>query len=252
MESGQPPQFIWTKVEKDGRAIYSRLVKGKKLELWVQDGKLMHTHGFEKYVHDFLRMDDDLVEICERISTDKKIKNAIGRCSGLRLTKSEPWETLVCFVCSINNNIPRIRKMVQSLMKDGEVMTPREMLATDLSTLKLGYRQKYLEGCAKLASEGKLAKIGEIHEYEKAKEALMEFPGVGPKVADCVLLFGFGFTEAFPVDVWMMRAMKGYGAKNEKHARELAKKWGKHAGYAQQYLFHSTRTKNDDHLAMVG
>lgn len=239
MESGQPPNFIWN---FDGKR-YSRKVNAENLELW-QDGtgKLHFTEGFDGYIHDFLRLDDDLIEIYSQIATDETMRAAISSCRGLRVTKSDPWETLVCFVCSINNNIPRIRKMVQSLMHEGEVMRPDEMLSEDLSGKRLGYREKYLRGCAEKVMGYELEKINSMG-YGEAFLALQEFPGVGPKVADCVLLFGYGFMEAFPVDVWIARQMRElYCAKNAKEARVIAnKKWGAYAGYAQQFLFHAAR-----------
>ncbi|MDD5317702.1 MAG: DNA glycosylase [Candidatus ainarchaeum sp.] len=239
MESGQPPHFTWNCA--NGR--YSRMVGGEKLELWQDSkGRLHFTEGFDEYVHGFLRLDDDLVEIYSQIATDDAMRAAIKSCRGLRVTKSDPWEALVCFVCSVNNNIPRIRKMVQSLMHEGEIMRPVEMLSEDLGKKRLGYREKYLGGCAEKAVDYDLGRIGAM-DYGEARLALQEFPGVGPKVADCVLLFGYGFLEAFPVDVWVARQMKRlYCAKNAADARAIAgRKWGDYAGYAQQYLFHAAR-----------
>ena len=238
MESGQPPHFTWNK--EGGR--YWRLVNGEKAELWMEKGKLRFTEGFDEYARGFLRLGDDLDAIYGSISTDRTMKCAVESCAGLRITKSDPWEALVCFLCSINNNIPRIRKMVQSLMVDGEVMPPEDLAAKDLGGLRLGYRDKFLKGCAEKVVDYEFEKIGPM-DYEEAWKELQTFPGVGPKVADCVLLFGFGFLEAFPTDVWISGVMKrAYGAKNEKDARLAGmKRWGEFAGYAQQYLFESAR-----------
>ena len=236
MESGQPPHFIWN---FDGKK-YWRVVEGKRCELWQENGKLHSTDM--AYAKELLRAKDDLPAICRRIGTDPFMHSAIACNKGLRITKSGPWETIVCFICSINNNIPRIRKMVQSLMAEGEVMPPAEMAVADLSKKRLGYREKYLKATAEMAMNCDLRKIGRTG-YEDAKQALVEFEGIGPKVADCVLLFGYGFLGAFPVDVWIAREMeKRYGVRGEKAVQELArKKWGGYAGYAQQYIYCSAR-----------
>ncbi len=234
MESGQPPHFLWNCHE--GR--YWRVVGGERCELWQEKERLHSTAGFEGYAGKLLREKDDLAAICRKIDTDRFMHDAIGGHRGLRITKSEPWETIVCFICSINNNIPRIKKMTQALMVEGEVMPPEVMFAADLSGKKLGYREKFLKATAEAAMGYDLRKIGRM-KYEKAKEALIEFEGVGPKVADCVLLFGYGVLEAFPVDVWIAREMKRrYSIEGGKKVREFAKKkWGNYAGYAQQYIY---------------
>ncbi len=240
MESGQPPHFLWNC--ENGR--FWRIVGGERRELWQEDGKLKWSEGFGEEAKHLLRSGDNLERICKAIGTDAVMRRAISRHRGLRITKNAPWETIVCFICSINNNIPRIRKMVQSLMVDGEVMPPEVMFAADLGGKKLGYRDKFLKATAEAAMSYDLSRVGRM-EYENAKEALIEFEGVGPKVADCVLLFGYGFLEAFPVDVWIAREMKrGYGLEGERAIREFAKKrWGKFAGYAQQYLYCSARSR---------
>jgi N-glycosylase/DNA lyase len=237
MESGQPPQFIW-KQEGDK---YYRYVEGRKCYLW-QEAELHCTPGYEDYVREFLRAKDDLEEIYAKIATDAAMRAAINRYRGLRLTKNDPWETLVSFVCSINNNIPRIRRNVQSLIHRGRMLTPGEILERDLTRYRLGFRADFLRSIAEHMTSYDLGKIGRMS-YEEAKATLMELPGVGEKVAECVLLFGYGFLEAFPVDVWVGRAMETYyGVRGRKKIAEYARrKWGPYAGYAQQYLYCSIR-----------
>jgi len=239
MESGQPPHFTWN--SENGR--YWRMLGGRKWEIWQENGRVHCTHGFEKRTRELLRLDDDLKKIYRRLCTDAIMREAIAKFRGLRITRNDPWETLVCFILSQNANIPRIRRMVQSLMINGEIAPPKILARKNLAVCKLGYRCDYLQQSAELASRGTLKRIGRMP-YEEARAALLQFPGVGPKVADCVLLFGFGFLEAFPVDVWVMRVMRRWGAKNERDAHEIAKdRWGKCAGYAQQYLYMLARTK---------
>ncbi|MBI5253484.1 MAG: hypothetical protein HY930_03690 [Euryarchaeota archaeon] len=237
MESGQPPNFIWN---KEGNK-YFRYIDGEKCYIWY-DNNLRCTEGFEEHVLKLLRAGDDLNKIYKKISTDAAIKRAIKNYRGLRVTLSDPWETLVCFICSINNNIPRIRKNVQSLMREGRVLTPEEILKADLSKCSLGFREKFLKETAELVLSHDFKKIGET-DYKTAKQTLMEFPGVGEKVADCVLLYGYGFLQAFPIDVWIQRAMeKYYRKKKPAEIRKFAEeRWGSCAGYANTYLYAAVR-----------
>jgi N-glycosylase/DNA lyase len=236
MESGQPPQFLWS---REG-ARYYRLIAGEKCYLW-QDHELHCTPGHEEYVRTLLRAEDDLEAIYAEIATDPAMRRAVDKYRGLRITKSDPWETLISFVCSINNNIPRICKNVQSLMENGRVPSPDELLSRDLEECRLGFRARFLREIAEMMPSYDLDKIGEM-DYLEAKATLMEFPGVGDKVSECVLLFGYGFLEAFPVDVWIARAMERYYGVSGKKAREYARsRWGALAGYAQQYLYCAIR-----------
>ncbi len=233
MESGQPPHFVWC---REGNRYY-RYLRGKRIEIWMEGEKLHCTEGFENYVREFLRLDDDLEAIYKKISTDEAMRRAIKKYRGLRLTRSDPWETLVCFLCSINNSIPRIRKNVQSLMKRGRIPGAEKISRCDLKRCRLGFREKFIKETARLAKSYDFKAI-ETLDYETAREKLMTLPGVGPKVADCVLLFGFGFLEAFPTDVWIERAMKHYYGVEKREVRQFAaRRWSQYAGYAQQYLY---------------
>lgn len=237
MESGQPPQFIW---RKEGDK-YLRYIEGEKCYLW-QGKRLHYTPEFKDYVEEFLRVKDDLEDIYSAIATDAAMRETIRRYRGLRITKNDPWETLLSFICSINNNISRICRNVQSLMQDGRMLSPEEILCTDLKQCRLGFREDYLIRIVEMMPSYDLDRIGKMS-YEEAKATLMELPGVGDKVSECVLLFGYGFLEAFPVDVWISRAMEAYyGVRGWNNIREFAKKkWGPLAGYAQQYIYCAIR-----------
>lgn len=233
MGSGQPPEFLWDREEDR----YSRVIGGTRCQLWQVTG-LHVTRGFEDYAYRMLRIQDDLEDIYRHIGKDEHISRAIEKYKGLRITKNDPWETLVCFICSINSNIPSIRRNVQSLMHNGRVMSPEEIAKLDLKKYSLGFRGKYLKQTAKLVAQNGLELS---RNYHHAHAELQELPGVGPKVADCVLLFGFGHLQAFPVDVWIQRAVeKLYGVK--KNVREWAHDYfGDYAGYANQYLYLQAR-----------
>ncbi len=237
MKSGQTPEFVWD----DDNGKYSRLVGGRLCEIWYDD-RLRFTPGFEDYVMEFLRKGDDLEKIYEKINTDEVMGKAIRKYRGLRITKNDPWETTLSFICSAANNIKRIRKNVQSLMINGRVMTPEEILKTDISSARLGFRQKLLKKTAGMIVNGhSLEEIKKMN-YGEAVEHLIKLHGVGNKVANCVLLFGYGFLESFPIDTWIRKIMiENYfdGKKtSDKKINEFAVgRWGKYAGYANQYLF---------------
>ncbi len=218
-------------------------------------------------VKKFLGLNHDYGRIIRSISKDGKIAAAIRRHYGLRLIGQEPWECTASFIISAFSNIPRIRKCLNNVAEAfgsrislggfAAFSFPKPQQISSFPKLRkcgLGYRAKYLFETARIFvanperySRQQLRKLG----YAAAKERLTELPGVGGKVADCVLLFSCGFYEAFPVDVWVMRTMqKLYGNKitaaakraNEKAVGGFARGYfGKYAGYAQQFLYHYAR-----------
>ena len=234
MESGQPPEFLWNR--EGGR--YWRELHGKRCYLWQREGELFYEGCSSSYVREFLRLEDDLEEVYAVIAEDEVMARAVERFRGLRITKNDPWETLVAFICSINNNIPRIRRNVQCLLRAGRIPPPEELARAELSDARLGFRERYLKETATTVAGMDFEEIGELS-YAEAKQELMKLQGVGEKVADCVLLFGFGCLEAFPVDVWIARAMRAYyGIESVKDMRRFAReRWHPYEGYAQQYLY---------------
>lgn len=240
MESGQPPHFTWQREE--GR--YWRMIDGQRCELWQQGEEAGVTPGFEWVARKMLRLDDDLGRLYAKFVQDRHLAEAVRHYPGLRLTKNQKWETLVCYICSINRNMPQIRKDVQKLMgEDGWVRDADEIARMELPA-SLGFRKRYLSETARMVSDGvvDLRAIDRM-DYAEAMEELMTLPGVGRKVADCVLLYAYGKGEAFPADVWIKRAMhKLYKVQGERKVAEYAqRKWGADAGYAQQYLFEYAR-----------
>jgi N-glycosylase/DNA lyase len=182
---------------------------------------------------------------------DAPLAAAIAHCPGLRLLRQPFYSTLCGFILSSNNNIPRITGLMQklgSLASADGFPTPQEVLAAGedgLRRMGMGYRARYIYGSARLMAEGFDWQALRNTDYETAKKALMAFPGVGGKVADCVLLFALGQGQAFPVDVWMERALKGwYGLSGSPEAlrRQAAGRFGDAAGLAQNFLFHYART----------
>ena len=213
-------------------------------------------------VKDYLRLDDDLEAIYDSIGTDPPMREAIAAYRGLRILRQDPWECLVSFICSATSSVSHIsatmhavaRRYGRPLELDGHVdytfPTPERLAGageTGLRALKLGFHAKYVARAAEVVARGDLA-LETLRDlpFREAREALTSLPGVGDKVADCVLLFSLDRLEAFPIDRHVRRAVEEWyldGAKlNYKELSAWAlERWGRYAGYAQQYLFHRQR-----------
>lgn len=203
----------------------------------------------------------DYARAAELVRSAEDLKDLAPYLS-LRILKQDPWEAVVGFILSSNNNLFRIRKTVLDLSKNyGNKLAeahglvayslPAPEVMADLSSdalraLGAGYRDKYLIGTAHRVAAGKfdLRRPYDLA-YNEAKKYLMQLPGVGPKVADCILLFGYGKKDAFPVDVWIARAMKRFGEfKSREAASDYAiERFGEDAGYIQQLLFMDRRRR---------
>jgi len=233
----------------------------------------------EKFVNTYFGLHDDLPKILQQISKDEHIKRAVEAFKGLRILRQDPWECLISYICATYKNIQAIKQMLSNLSKkfgdkiylDGydfyTFPTPERLAkatAEELAKCCLGYRAKYVSETAKAVYENGFEFEGlRGIAYEKAKEELLNFSGVGLKVADCVLLFSLGKLEAFPVDVWIKRVILKYYESyfpNEFIRKISGKKslisseykklnlfgrryFGDYAGYAQEYLYHYERTK---------
>jgi N-glycosylase/DNA lyase len=214
------------------------------------------------FLREFLQSDVELDKILKTFPDDEPMRAAIASCHGLRLLRQDPWECLASFILSSTKQIVQIRQIVSLLCeKYGEPTlgagpacfpTPQRLAActeADLRACKMGFRATGLLNAARQIADGKLdlEKIRAL-DYAAARAELMKLHGVGGKIADCVLLFAYGFDSAFPVDVWIERALQElYFPKRRASDKRLRKfaatHFGPHAGYAQQYLFHYMRTK---------
>ena len=217
---------------------------------------------------DYLRLDDDLEAICDRIRVDDRIGEALLRYPGLRVLRQEPWECLVSFICSANNNVPRISVNVEDIAETfgrplalgdcrrSAFPTPARLAQVDeqeLRALGLGFRAKYIAGASRIVAAGDLDLFAlREADYDDALSALLELPGVGDKVANCILLMSLDKREAFPVDVWIDRALREWYPEHvtredgRPFTRAAMRPWaqsyfGEYAGYANQYLFQGRR-----------
>jgi N-glycosylase/DNA lyase len=230
-----------------------------------------------QWLRDYLQADVDLAAVLQTFPDDAPLRDAVAACRGLRLLRQDPWECLASFMLSSTKQIVQIRQIVTALCEQfGEPLTrplatlshpmgegrgegatyysfpTAERLAAaserELRACKMGFRAPHLLQAARRIAEGQLD-LQRLHRlaYAEARDALMQLKGVGGKIADCVLLFAYGFDGAFPVDVWVERALRElYFPRRRVSHQQLrqfaATHFGPHAGYAQQYLFHYMRT----------
>jgi N-glycosylase/DNA lyase len=215
----------------------------------------------------YFSLDHPLKEICASFPNDSAMNAALDFCRGLRIIRQPKWECLATFICSSMKQVAHIRQISLALRKRFGVarsVCGREIfsfpnaeiisMATEreLEKCALGYRAKNLLATAKRVASGEadLERWNKLPDPELHRR-LMELPGVGAKVANCVMLFAYERIAAFPIDVWIERVLRRtYFARRlkvsaRKLARFAAEYFGEHGGYAQQYLFHHARsTKN--------
>ena len=262
MESGQV--FRWEIVD---RVWYAGVLEQQGILLRREnDGLIVRSRGNAlKAVAMFFRLDDDLQTIFTEISSDKFVAGAFQRNLGLRIMRQDAWECLVSFVCSAVSNIPKIKRSLRALAKlygkpfklDGHTLyafpTPERLAAVaedELRDLGLGFRAKYLVELSAVVASGAVdfRRLREAT-YHEARTALVKLPGVGEKVADCVLAFSLDKLEGFPIDRWVRRSLEErYPPAKSMNYTELRswaqKRWGRNAGYVQQYLFQDKRLED--------
>lgn len=240
--------FRWSEQE-DGS--WSGTAGGVFLNV-LQDGErliLRNTtkEALETVWWSYFDLDRDYEGICDRLRQDSLLAPTIDEYYGIRILRQDSWEALFSFVISQQNNIKRIKLIIDRLCRaygdelaNGVYSFPSaqrlsKLTVEDFEALGTGYRAKYLEKLAKDVASGRLDldKIKTLP-LDEARKELMAIYGVGVKVANCALLFGFGFFSAFPVDVWMKRVMEYY-------PDGLPECFKGNEGIAQQYLFHWAR-----------
>ncbi|MBQ4648566.1 MAG: DNA-3-methyladenine glycosylase 2 family protein [Clostridia bacterium] len=216
-----------------------------------EDGVLLRgvsEEEYEKLWRDFLDMGRDYFDVNEKLSAYEKLKTAAKSGYGIHILNQEPWEALCSFVISQNNNIPRIKKIIEKLCtlygeetEGGYAFpTPKALIKAGKEGIALsgcGFRDRYILAAAEAVESGSLDPTELIAlPYEEAFKKLTALKGVGPKVANCVLLFGLRHTEAFPVDVWIKKVLDKYFEPDFD-----PRIFGDWAGIAQQYLFYNER-----------
>lgn len=213
------------------------------------DGFVIKTKD-PRYFENFFDLKTDYTLIKNQLSKFEILKEPIKFGYGIRILKQNLFETLISFIVSANNNIKRIQLILNRVReKFGKDMggyhafpTQEELMKVSLETfseLGAGYRDKYLYKVLRQVDENKL-QDWQVLSTEDLRKKLIELSGVGPKVADCVLLFGFGRGDVFPVDTWIHQMYNRYYdnlENREKIRQKLTEQFGLYSGYAQQYLF---------------
>lgn len=198
---------------------------------------------FLSFWKDYFDLDTDYASLKKLYSDDKTLKSACEYAKGIRLLRQDTWETLISFIISQNNNIPRIKGIIENMCKMfggfPDAKTLSSCTEDDIAPLRTGFRAKYILDASRAVNDGRVV-LSDLKTLpiEDARNSLMSIKGVGPKVAECVLLYGCYRVEAFPVDVWIKRVMAEY------YPDGLPKNILSTAGIAQQFLFHYMRTNN--------
>lgn len=265
--------FRWN-IEDDGS--YTGVVKNNVLNVKKEENSIiikgMCEDNLEKLCKDYFDLDTDYQKIKNKLSKlDNNLRVSIKYGKGIRILKQDIWEGLISFIISANNNIPRIKGIIERISKQyGEEIiwdnkkyytfpNPEQLSnasVSDLRKLGLGFRDVRVFETCRLINQNiiSIEELETIKNIDELKEQLLRFPGVGPKVADCIMLFSMKKLEVFPIDVWVKRVMTElYGDEirklknnstiiSNKQILEYAQQYfGNLAGVAQQYLFYWRR-----------
>lgn len=255
--------FRW--IEKEDGS-YIGIAGDKVLEIsQIQEGiyfKNTNKKEFEEFWINYFDLQRDYSDIYKKFKHDTILYHALEYGQGLRLLNQDTWETMISFIISSNNNIPRIKKIISNLCINygkqikykNEIYysfpTPEEMkdvTIEEFRLLKCGYRAKYLHDAVEKVLEGviNLQRISTLITDDARKE-LMVVKGIGKKVADCILLFSMNKYDCYPTDVWISKIMKEFYLETDTSIKNIhmysKNKWGEYAGFVQQYLFYYFRS----------
>ncbi len=226
-----------------------------------QKGEFLFYDGVEEpFLINFFRLDEDLGSILIEIDQDPIIRHAIEKYQGLRLIRQDPWECLLSFLCSSAKSVVHIRCIIEQMCRSsGEKILwgnyagyrfpePRSIESpSQLESARAGFRTSYLVNASRCIDRSQLLLLKDLP-YKEAREALMSLPGVGKKVADCVLLYSLDFLAAFPMDTWIKKGLQRFYFKRRKTGEKAMEEFvsahfGPYAGYAQLYLYHFWRNQ---------
>lgn len=247
--------FHWKGISDEKGTHFEAVVDGKKVSLEEKESGFLLRGVDEEDIpfwwnyFDLDRDYDAAARACEKYPIAQR---AMQLLPGMRVLNQPPWETLLTFILSANNNVSRIRQLVEKLItsfgENGAFPTAQRLASVkeeELRAIGCGYRAPYLIKTAQAVAEGFDLNGLRSLSYEEAHKKLVTLSGVGDKVADCVQLFSLGHSEAFPVDVWVERLMKQWFPSDASGKRAIVKQahqmFGKNAGIVQQSLFHCAR-----------
>lgn len=279
INSGQ--YFLWERRNNSWYGIYEDSIL--KITSLKNNGDIIYEYNsfpeIENWQQHVFRLDDKYDEIIKEISRkDRIIGNITKEYSGLRIMRQKPIQCIISFLCSSNNNIPRIRLILQNLSrKFGKKIEWNDNTFYTFPTLKMlscisqaellqcgfGYRAEYVRKTVKSILDQEInMKIIRESDYAKSKQEILKLSGVGEKIADCILLFSFDKMEAFPIDTWIIKLfqkklshiiisdwelkIKDKITPNQYKlvSKKIREHYGKYSGYAQQFLYYSIREEN--------
>jgi len=244
------------KNDKNGGGAYEGVAFGRYLRVSQNGGKIYFgttPEDFDNIWRVFFDIDRDYKKIFEALRRDETLKKASDFCPGVRILRQDPFECLISFIFSANNNIPRIKKIIERLCENfGEPVEYKDKInysfpsaeriagleLEDLDVLKSGFRAKYIHDAAKKIADGEI-NLDLVYNMtlNEGSEYLQKIRGVGAKIAACVLLFAYNKLEAFPIDVWIKKVLEKYYPADFS-PREY---FGGYAGVAQEYLYYYER-----------
>lgn len=253
--------FRWDRTDNGS---YVGIAQGRAIRISKNDDRVTIENTtkeeFESFWRNYLDLDFDYEALKKTLSKDVVLKEAIKSGEGIRILNQDLWECVLSFIISANNNIPRIKGIIKIFCEifGDEIFLGEDKFYTfpsaeklsgikaeDLKPLRAGYRDKYIiDAIEKVNTQEVDLEFVKKAPYEDAKKEIMKIKGVGNKVADCILLFGAGKKNAFPVDVWIKRVMETL-YKDEMKDMDISQfakeRFGNFGGYAQQYLFYHMR-----------
>lgn len=237
--------------KKTGENSYVVFSLDKKCELLQKDGYVCLKSEHIDYFIEYFDLNTDYKAVCESLSVFDEIKTQIEFGKGIRILKQDFYETVISFIISANNNIKRIQGIIEKLCeKKGEKMDGyyafptieklQELSVCDFVEMGLGYRAEYLYQTSRdfLKIKDEVVSL----QTDEARKLLLSLKGVGPKVADCILLFGLNRFDSYPVDTWILKANKTPQLNTPQKVSEYClNRYGKYAGLVQQFVFYYQR-----------
>ncbi|MDD4569645.1 MAG: DNA glycosylase [Tepidanaerobacteraceae bacterium] len=256
--------FRWNRQE-DGK--YIGVVGNYVIETIQKDDKLIidsnaDINGIE-YIKEYFDIARNYKEIEKELTEFTELVPVLHYCSGYRILFQDPWETAISFIISANNHIRNIKKTIENICEDygqtieykGKIYytfptpdTLARLSENELRHTKCGYRARYIIETSRMVADGKVDIYGlKALPTAKIRKELLKFPGVGRKVADCIMLYSMRKFDVFPIDVWIKRIVEQIYFDGKKMSlsklQEFAeKKFNDRAGFVQQYLFHYSRS----------
>lgn len=244
-------QLFRYEIKKDHSVVYSL---DKKAVLYQTSDKIIIENEDKKYFENYFDLQTDYSKIKQNLRLLPMMDKAIDYGYGIRILRQDIAETIISFIISANNNIPRIQGILNKIAPNGkfpQIVELANLTQNDFKNMGCGYRASYLESTIKRLAQNQidLTIPNNLGGLEANKFLCDNFLGVGPKVADCILLFAYHKMDVFPVDTWVKKIYQDIFGDNQTPKvirQKLIETYGEYAGYAQQYLFYHKRDSSKE------